>query len=133
MSIFDALYRRTAGPLLNTQLGRSGANAVCRLFRGDADCRQPVPGCIVLRDNADTSRVSAESGWQSDTEGERMVETAVLEVPVGYELDPRDEWLFDNETWTQVGRGNGQDAAYQTVLVKLISRTNTGAATNRRR
>lgn len=133
MSIFDSLFRRTAGPVLGTYLGRSGDGSVYRLYRGDPDSRQPVPGCIVLHDNADVTRVSNESGYMTSGEGEEFIELAVLEVPIAETVDELDEWLFEEAVWKQVGGVNGRDAAYQTLLVRNISRINGGAANARKR
>jgi hypothetical protein len=133
MSRFDSLFGRLAGPLLSRQLGRSGSASVIRLARGDDNARHRIDGCIVLRDNADVSRLAADSGYLSDSEGEREVEMAIIEVPLAYEVDSRDQWIFDGEVWEAVGLPKGRDAAFKTVLVKFVTRETSGPLNARRR
>jgi len=133
MSRFDSFFARLAGPLLSRQLGRQGSASVIRLVRGDDNARHSIPGCIVLRDNADASRLAAESGYFSDSEGEKDVEMAVLEIPVATEIEPDDRWIFDDEIWEAVGLSKGRDASFKTILVRFVSRTSAGPLNSRRR
>lgn len=133
MSRFDSLFARTAGPMLQSHMGLRGCAKAIRLVKGSEQARHTVEGCIFIRDNQEAGRVAAEAGYIVDTEGERFIELALLEVPVAQPVDSRDQWIAGDETWEAHGFATGRDATFKTIVLKRTIREGTGPNNGRAR